>query len=309
MEYNSTAFFDKDSLSIPSNSDMNVLLKQAFLGQSGENYTGLLQDLNETNPFSTTTSVKQMNVTAARAASDTQNSSGILAATLASAAAVAALDAAGIVVRRKKKRSRQDDKSLVQGHFNFSAGDTLATPDETFALSTIAELLKTTSPVQSVSYINDEYASLEDSATYNSGGEGPYRTQSFDSASSYETIDMDQPEYALKSTRSHEVEPPKEETSTVSGSDEESPPQGETSSVGNGKVEEPHREETISATGAEDNPPNSIESVGSDEPKRKVSGEQDVEQPESSGEVNESKSAEGMVPTEKPSAESSITGA
>jgi hypothetical protein len=253
MQYNSTAFFDTDSASIPTSLDMNVLLKQAFLGPNGENYTEQLQDLNETNPFSTTTSVKQMTVSVGSTESGTQNTSRIIAATLGSVAAVASLFATGIFVRRKKMRSNRDDKSLVHGHFSFSAGDTLATPDETLALSTIAKIPEAQSPVQSVSYNKDEYSSVEDSATSTSGGEGPYRTQSFDSASSLETIDTDLPEYSLKYIRAVKLEPPKEKTSNVSGSDEEAPPQGETTNEGNGKVEEPHQEETTSAAGAEEN--------------------------------------------------------
>ena len=295
MEYNSTAFFDTDSLNIPSTLDLDVLLKQAFQGQNGENYTLLLQDyLNETNPFSTTTSVQQMIATTDSAKSETQ--SRILAATLTSVAAVTALVAIGIFVRRKKRRRHREDKSIVHGHFSFSfnGSDTLA--DETFALSTIVELPEgTRRPVQSVSYDNNvEYASLEDSATYTSdscGERRPYRTQSFDSESSFETIDPDRPETALESTQAFKE--PQEETCHVSGSDEEAPPQGETTSV----VEQPQQEEITSATGAEESPANSIKSAKPDESKGSISGEP--------GEVNESSSAEGTVPTEKPSAESS----
>jgi hypothetical protein len=336
MEYESAAFFDEESSNIPSSTDLDFLLSQAFLDQNMANYTRLLQGLNKTNPFSTTTSVTQTFSNSSQNFPDTEskNTKLIIGTTLASAAAVGALFAIGIFVRNGRRK--REDKSLVHGHFSFGADDTLITEDETMALSTNPIFLapSTLSPVQNVSYINEDYESLAESATSTSGGEPKHhsRTQSFGSASSFDTMETDfLREYANESVRAVNVEPNEENTSSVSESDEEAsegsekadePQKEEATSEGSGKAVESPQEETASVgsnkakeSGQEDaasidqgnvedtehaasSTPgvedNLLDRISGDEQKSTISEETDV--PESYGEANGNSSGDDTVP-------------
>jgi hypothetical protein len=347
MEYESTAFFDKESANIPYSADLDALLRQAFLGQSLANYTLLLQGLNETNPFSTTTTVTQMNFTSSDSPdTESQDKYRIIGATLASAAAVAALFAAGMFVQRRR-RNHREDKSLAHGHFSFfGANDTLITEDETMALSTNPVFLAptTSSPVQNVSYINDDNVSLAESATYTSDGEPNHhsRTQSFGSESSFDTIETDfLRDYAHESIRAVKVEPSEEKTSSVSEADEVAceatgkaeepqkeeatngcsakevePPQEETASVGSNKAEEPPQKDatSIDRGNGKDTQQESSSTTGAEEnlpdstsasDEQKSTISEEKDVPESSGEAKENSSGDDTVPMKNPTFKSS----
>ena len=174
IQYSAVAYFDKNSATIPQASDLDVLLRQAFVGASLANYTRLIRELPESNPFSTTMSVAYSNSTTRSSVQGAATSlpaqkKSLIAGTLVAMAAVAAV-IGGFFIYKKRSNS-EERKSLVHGHFSF--GGTAATPDETTALSLEPmppNLQTLKSPMRSV-YVDEGFDSLADSATYTADGD------------------------------------------------------------------------------------------------------------------------------------------
>ena len=174
--YEAMAFFDKDSEVIPTQGDLDILLRPAFLGSSRTMYIQELQELPESNVFSSTTIVVLENTPANvnRAFGEQSNSSNssvksnILIGALAGAAAGLLMLGAGLLAYRRRLSSEHG-----KGQRSYDA----STIDETLAVSTVAVPTAPKNrtpdrPVHNV-YATPAFASSADSvdsATYTSGG-------------------------------------------------------------------------------------------------------------------------------------------
>jgi hypothetical protein len=176
IQYSAVAFFDKESTTIPQPNDLDVLLRQAFVGASLANYTRLVQALPDANPFSSTTRVTYSNSTTASRSSveGTQSlTSGKKGAIAAASLAIAAVGMAiGGFIFYKRRSDSEERKSLVHGHFSF--GDTVVTTgnDSNTALSLESVTPNTnlhTLARQSGGYVDEDFDSLADTTTYTSG--------------------------------------------------------------------------------------------------------------------------------------------
>ena len=173
IEFTAVAFFDKDSPTIPTENDLDVLLRQAFVGASLANYTRLVQDLPDDNPFSTTSRVAYSNSTTASKSTVQGNqelTSGKKGAIVAASAVIAVVGIfIGAFIYRKRRTDQDERKSLVHGHFSF--GDTVVTSTDDRTLESLPQdqnLHSLRNRTNSGGYVDDEFESLADSSSYTS---------------------------------------------------------------------------------------------------------------------------------------------
>jgi len=190
IQYSAVAFFDKESATIPQANDLDVLLRQAFVGASLANYTQLVRALPTDNPFSTTSKVTYSNSTTATKSSvqGTQLSGGKKAAIAGASVVIAAVGVLiGVFIFRKRRSKSEERKSLVHDHFSF--GDTIVTTSddrtlESQSIAPNANLHNLRGAQTQSAYMNDEFESLAGSSTYTSGTTSrtvPHRTSNFES--------------------------------------------------------------------------------------------------------------------------------
>lgn len=235
IEYSAVAYFDKSSPTIPQESDLDVLLRQAFVGASLANYTRLVQELPAGNPFANTTRVEYTNssISARNSAEETgtqQLSSGEKGAIAAASTLIAIVGILiGGLVYHKKRTVNDERKSLVHGHFSF--GDTVVTTTDDRTLESLPQdqnLHSLRNRTDSGGYVDNEFESLADSSTYTSRTKPPQiEPMLYD-----DELPDDLPaEYALNSSSKHQDVIPTEEPVSESSPLAAAIPSGSVASV------------------------------------------------------------------------------